>query len=118
MLIAAFRATLEEVVEADVILHVRDAAHDESEAQSVAAGQGQLPRCEESPPVLRGITGPKRTPFTVQVGAAGTFQRGAVRSEGPEKFRTSAMLRAAASRGVSGASPHRHSIILSTEAWS
>jgi GTP-binding protein HflX len=32
-LVAAFRATLEEVLEADLILHVRDAAHDESEAQ-------------------------------------------------------------------------------------
>ncbi len=33
MLIAAFRATLEEVVEADVILHVRDVSHEEAEAQ-------------------------------------------------------------------------------------
>jgi len=32
-LVAAFRATLEEVLEADVIVHVRDAAHDETEAQ-------------------------------------------------------------------------------------
>jgi GTP-binding protein HflX len=32
-LVAAFRATLEEVLEADVILHIRDAAHDESAAQ-------------------------------------------------------------------------------------
>ncbi|MXV43762.1 GTPase HflX [Saccharibacter sp. 17.LH.SD] len=32
-LIAAFRATLEEVAEADIILHVRDAAHPESNAQ-------------------------------------------------------------------------------------
>jgi GTP-binding protein HflX len=32
-LVAAFRATLEEVLEADLILHVRDLAHDESEAQ-------------------------------------------------------------------------------------
>ena len=32
-LIAAFRATLEEVLEADVIVHVRDAAHDETQAQ-------------------------------------------------------------------------------------
>ncbi|HJR56326.1 MAG TPA: GTPase HflX, partial [Rhizomicrobium sp.] len=32
-LVAAFRATLEEVLEADVIAHVRDAAHEESEAQ-------------------------------------------------------------------------------------
>ena len=32
-LVAAFRATLEEVLEADLIAHVRDAAHDETEAQ-------------------------------------------------------------------------------------
>jgi GTP-binding protein HflX len=34
MLVAAFRATLEEVVEADVILHVRDVSHEDAEAQS------------------------------------------------------------------------------------
>jgi GTPase len=34
MLVAAFRATLEEVVEADVILHVRDVAHEDTEAQA------------------------------------------------------------------------------------
>ncbi len=33
MLVAAFRATLEEVIEADLILHVRDIAHAETEAQ-------------------------------------------------------------------------------------
>jgi len=33
MLVAAFRATLEEVIEADVILHVRYISHDDSEAQ-------------------------------------------------------------------------------------
>jgi GTP-binding protein HflX len=32
-LVSAFRATLEEVLAADVIVHVRDAAHDESAAQ-------------------------------------------------------------------------------------
>ncbi len=32
-LVAAFRATLEEVLEADVIIHVRDIAHPETEAQ-------------------------------------------------------------------------------------
>lgn len=32
-LVAAFKATLEEVLQADVILHVRDCAHPESEAQ-------------------------------------------------------------------------------------
>ena len=34
-LIAAFRATLEEVLAADVILHVRDVAHEETEAQAI-----------------------------------------------------------------------------------
>ena len=33
-LVAAFRATLEEVLEADLIVHVRDIAHPESEAQT------------------------------------------------------------------------------------
>jgi GTP-binding protein HflX len=33
MLIAAFRATLEEVIEADAILHVRDVSHEDAEAQ-------------------------------------------------------------------------------------
>ena len=32
-LVAAFRATLEEVLEADVIVHIRDSAHEESDAQ-------------------------------------------------------------------------------------
>jgi GTP-binding protein HflX len=33
MLVAAFRATLEEVIEADVILHVRDMSHEDADAQ-------------------------------------------------------------------------------------
>jgi GTP-binding protein HflX len=32
-LVAAFRATLEEVLEADIVVHVRDVAHEESDAQ-------------------------------------------------------------------------------------
>ena len=32
-LVAAFRATLEEVLEADLILHVRDISHEDAEAQ-------------------------------------------------------------------------------------
>jgi GTP-binding protein HflX len=35
MLVAAFRATLEEVVEADLVLHVRDISHAERDAQRV-----------------------------------------------------------------------------------
>ncbi len=43
-LVAAFRATLEEVLEADLILHVRDIAHRESEgqAENVRAILGEL----------------------------------------------------------------------------
>ncbi len=35
MLVAAFRATLEEVIEADLILHVHDVSHEDTEAQSL-----------------------------------------------------------------------------------
>lgn len=34
MLVAAFRATLEDVIEADILLHVRDLSHGETEAQA------------------------------------------------------------------------------------
>jgi len=44
MLVAAFRATLEEVIEADIILHVRDMSHEDAAAQSqdVAEVLGEL----------------------------------------------------------------------------
>jgi GTP-binding protein HflX len=35
MLVAAFRGTLEEVIEADLILHVRDVSHEDAEAQAL-----------------------------------------------------------------------------------
>ena len=38
-LVAAFRATLEEVIEADLILHVRDIAHPDTEAQAADVGR-------------------------------------------------------------------------------
>jgi GTP-binding protein HflX len=34
MLVAAFRATLEDVIEADILLHIRDVSHGETEAQA------------------------------------------------------------------------------------
>ncbi len=39
MLVAAFRATLEEVIEADLILHVRDISHEDAEAQALDVEQ-------------------------------------------------------------------------------
>jgi GTP-binding protein HflX len=55
-LVAAFRATLEAVTEADLLVHVRDIAHDDSEAQraDVMAVLAQLSKDAggKSPPVL------------------------------------------------------------------
>jgi len=53
-LVAAFRATLEEVVEADLVLHVRDISHPESEAQrrdveSVLADLGITAEAADAP---------------------------------------------------------------------
>lgn len=52
-LVAAFRATLEEVLEADLILHVRDVAHPESEeqAQDVEAILDELGVGTETPKI-------------------------------------------------------------------
>ncbi|MEQ1931829.1 MAG: GTPase HflX [Parvularculaceae bacterium] len=57
-LVAAFRATLEEVLEADVIVHVRDIAHADSEAQredvlSVLDSLGVAP--EDERPVIEAL---------------------------------------------------------------
>ncbi len=59
-LVAAFRATLEEVLEADVIIHVRDVAHDETEAQKkdVEDVLGQLgidPEKPETKPIVEAL---------------------------------------------------------------
>jgi GTPase len=53
-LVAAFRATLEEVIEADLILHVHDISHDESEAQAhdVTAVLAQLGIMADGPQLL------------------------------------------------------------------
>lgn len=56
-LVAAFRATLEEVLEADLILHVRDIAHPDSEAQRLSVLEvlkdlGVEPEDEGGQPVL------------------------------------------------------------------
>lgn len=53
-LVAAFRATLEEVIEADVIVHVRDISHSETESQKVdvegvLARMGIIPEVGERP---------------------------------------------------------------------
>ncbi|PQA85774.1 GTPase HflX [Hyphococcus luteus] len=57
-LVAAFRATLEEVLEADVIVHVRDIAHPDSDAQraDVVKVLGELGiKGEDSRPVIEAL---------------------------------------------------------------
>jgi GTPase len=51
MLVAAFRATLEEVIEADLIIHVRDVSHGDTEAQQkdVEKVLGELGIAPEDP---------------------------------------------------------------------
>jgi GTP-binding protein HflX len=56
-LVAAFRATLEEVTAADIILHVRDIAHPDTEAQradvlAVLAEIGVGPEMGEGAPII------------------------------------------------------------------
>jgi GTPase len=53
-LVAAFRATLEEVLEADLLLHVRDISHPDAEAQKRDVEQ-----------VLRNLFGSQRLPDNV-----------------------------------------------------
>jgi GTPase len=54
MLVAAFRATLEEVIEADVILHVRDVSHEDTAAQSHDVEQvlGELGIAADDPRIV------------------------------------------------------------------
>jgi GTP-binding protein HflX len=82
-LVAAFRATLEEVVEADLIVHVRDIAHRDSESQrrDVERVLHDLGAIEESggPPVIEALN---------KVDALTVEQRHALKtraSAGPER---------------------------------
>ena len=59
-LVAAFRATLEEVRAADLILHVRDIAHPDTEAQradvlGILDELGVGPHCAGAPPILEAL---------------------------------------------------------------
>jgi len=70
-LIAAFRATLEEVLEADVILHVRDIAHADSGAQradvlNVLAELGVARPGREQAPAIDGGPGTNPAPVSAE----------------------------------------------------
>ncbi|HEY8581091.1 MAG TPA: GTPase, partial [Beijerinckiaceae bacterium] len=54
MLVSAFRATLEEVIEADVVLHVRDISHEDTDAQSEDVTQilGELGIAPHDPRII------------------------------------------------------------------
>ena len=95
-LVAAFRATLEEVLDADVIVHVRDAAHDESEAQKadvlkvlaelgVAGGPAHDRGPEQDRPAARGSArraAGRQRPGQARGGGFGAHRRGNGRAFG------------------------------------
>ncbi len=89
-LVAAFRATLEEVLEADLICHVRDISHAETEAQAadVAAILDDLGVLEETPRVevwnkIDLVPEPARAPLLTQAARQdGTFAISARTGEG------------------------------------
>jgi GTP-binding protein HflX len=79
MLVAAFRATLEEVIEADLILHVRDISHTETEAQrrdveTVLAGLGIDAQAADAP-ILEVWNKADRLSGTARSEAAGAVAR-------------------------------------------
>ena len=89
-LVAAFRATLEEVLEADLILHVRDISHPETaeQAQDVRDIMGKLGVRPEVPQIevwnkLDLVPGDARDALTVQAGRSDTvFAVSALTGEG------------------------------------
>lgn len=77
-LVAAFRATLEEVIEADLILHVRDIAHPDSDAQcedvlrvleEIGVSEGARERMIEVRNKIDLLPGDDRTAFLARNGA-------------------------------------------------
>ena len=106
MLVAAFRATLEEVIEADVILHVRDVSHEDTEAQShdvedvlrqlgidADAGQPRDRGLEQDRPARRrrpraaSTNLAERAPAEAAAGAGVGADRGGDRSRSPTRSR-------------------------------
>ena len=93
-LVAAFRATLEEVLEADVIVHVRDAAHPDSAAQAADVGK-----------VLRDlgvIDGERRVPMLTALNKADLLDPGTRAGMALNLSEDSALISAATGEGVAG----------------
>jgi GTP-binding protein HflX len=82
-LVAAFRATLEEVLEADIIAHVRDAAHGESDAQKADV----LKVLAELGIEIRRATGPSSNCSTRSIWSSPAIRKGMLaqnrRPDGP-----------------------------------
>ena len=88
-LVAAFRATLEEVLSADLILHVRDVSHAETEAQAedVAAIMAELGVAEDVPVLevwnkVDRLSADARETVENRAGRAGAFPVSAATGEG------------------------------------
>jgi GTP-binding protein HflX len=113
-LVAAFRATLEEVTAADLILHVRDIAHPDTEAQradvlAVLAEIGVEPEGDgQGTPVIEvwnkldALDGEQRADVLAEATREGAFPVSALTGEGVEALR-----QGAADRLLEGARVHR-----------
>jgi GTPase len=95
-LVAAFRATLEEVISADIIIHVRDIAHTASKAQrdDVLRILAELGIAEDGPPVLELwnkvdlLDAEQREALTnIQQNQEDTFMLSAETGEGVDEFK-------------------------------
>jgi GTP-binding protein HflX len=95
-LVAAFRATLEEVLAAEVILHVRDIAHPEADDQrkDVVSVLGQLGIEAEDPRVIEiwnkidRLPADERAPLPARARRIGAYPVSAVTGEGLDALRT------------------------------
>jgi GTPase len=129
-LVAAFRATLEEVLEADLIVHVRDIAHPESEnqAEDVEAILAELGVAEATPRIevwnkadLLPADDPR---LTVAARRAGVFPASAMTGQGLDPVfaaitetldaaRTTATLDLPYAQGRARAWLHAHGVVVS-----
>jgi GTP-binding protein HflX len=114
-LVAAFRATLEEVIEADLIVHVRDIAHPDSDAQArdvedvlaslgLAEGAGAVPVLEVWNKI-DGLEPDIRAGIEQRAGHAGAIALSAMSGEGVDRLMTQLS-------DALGGSAERHAIAL------
>ncbi|TVQ56161.1 MAG: GTPase HflX [Rhodobacteraceae bacterium] len=106
-LVAAFRATLEEVLEADVIVHVRDVSHPETEAQKadvldvladLGVGEARLEAMVEARNKIDLVDPEERGPLLAETARAGAVALSAATGEGVDALMAAVEARLAEAR--------------------